>query len=94
MTDNTQASEDELLKTLLDKLAIIKYGEAYKWLFDVDKSNVDMWTKDLLAIIRTQELEARIDALEYAKISPKFKIEERIEALKQEGNYKDKGAKL
>ena len=29
-------------------------------------------------------LEARIDALEYAKISPKFKIEERIEALKQE----------
>ena len=29
-------------------------------------------------------LEARIDALEYAKISPKFKIEERIEALEQE----------
>ena len=30
------------------------------------------------------ELEARIDALEYAKISPKFKIEERIGSLKQE----------
>jgi len=55
-----QASEDklrqELRETLLDKLSIIKYGEAYKWLFDVDKSNVDMWTKDLLALIRTEKL--------------------------------------
>ena len=31
-----------------------------------------------------RELEARTDTLEYAKISPKFKIEERIEKLKQE----------
>ena len=54
--DTNQASEDELRKTLLDKLAIIKYREAYKWLFDVDKSNVDMWTKDLQALIRTEKL--------------------------------------
>ena len=33
---------------------------------------------------KKHELEARLDALEYAKISPKFKIEERIVALKQE----------
>ena len=31
-----------------------------------------------------RELEARIDALEYAKISPKFKIEEKIEQLRLE----------
>lgn len=54
--DTNQASEDEIRETLLDKLAIIKYGEAYKWLFDVDKSNVDLWTKDLLALIRTEKL--------------------------------------
>ena len=30
------------------------------------------------------ELEARIDSLEYAKISPKFKIEEKIEQLRLE----------
>ena len=29
-----------------------------------------------------RELEARIDTLEYAKISPKFKIEEKIEQTK------------
>jgi len=67
-TDTNQASEDklrqELRKTLLDKLAIIKYGEAYKWLFDVDKSNVDLWTKDLQALISDREKLARIDELE------------------------------
>ena len=31
-----------------------------------------------------RELEARIDTLEYAKISPKFKIEEKIEQLRLE----------
>ena len=41
-------------------------------------------TKLITADRKRVALEARIDALEYAKISPKFKIEERIEALKQE----------
>ena len=40
--------------------------------------------QQIVAERKKHELEARIDALEYAKISPKFKIEERIEALKQE----------
>ena len=31
-----------------------------------------------------RELEARIDTLEYAKISPKFRIEEKIEQLRKE----------
>lgn len=33
---------------------------------------------------KKHEIQARIDALEYAKISPKFKIEERIEQLRLE----------
>ena len=36
------------------------------------------------AEIEQMLIDATIDALEYAKISPKFKIEERITELKQE----------
>ena len=47
-------------------------------------SELDTVVQLIAADRKRVALEARIDALEYAKISPKFKIEERIEALKQE----------
>ena len=50
----------------------------------VTKPMADKLMQLITADRKRVELEARIDALEYAKISPKFKIEERIEALKQE----------
>lgn len=40
--------------------------------------------KAILALIKEETLKARIDELELAKISPKFKIEERIAQLKAE----------
>ena len=42
--------------------------------------------KELLDWHNKRELEAMIDSLEYAKISPKFKIEEKIEQLRLELN--------
>jgi len=50
----------------------------------VTKPMADKLMQLIIADRKRVALEARIDALEYAKISPKFKIEERIEALKQE----------
>ena len=47
-------------------------------------SELDTVVQLIAADRKRVALEARIDALEYAKISPRFKIEERIEALKQE----------
>ena len=44
----------------------------------------DEYQEAINAYINKRELEARIDALEYAKISPKFKIEEKIEQLRLE----------
>lgn len=41
-------------------------------------------TKTLLAIIKEETTKAMIDELELAKISPKFKIEERIAQLQAE----------
>ena len=63
-----------------------KQSELDRWcvaFLDGDMS-AGQFKRAILAWHNKRELEARIDALEYAKISPKFKIEEKIEQLRLE----------
>ena len=76
MRDNTQE---------LDEILAKHNGELGLSWEDPDVVTSD--TKQaLLDWHNKRELEARIDSLEYAKISPKFRIEEKIEQLRKELN--------
>ena len=90
MTDNTQELGEILTKlaretTLADRAADIATtadgvkvaSKRFQWSIGEAKLAILDWHNK-------RELEARIDALEYAKISPKFKIEEKIEQLRLE----------
>ena len=81
MTDNNQASEDMVDEILEDLVYDTPNSYGYPPDFDPDfakaKQAITDWRDK-------RELEAMIDSLEYAKISPKFKIEEKIEQLRLE----------
>ena len=83
MTDTTQA--DEYLQEQLVKqgdVSSMRYiGDDYTRIVTIRE---DRLLNIINAYIKKRELEAMIDALEYAKISPKYKIEEKIEQLRLE----------
>ena len=78
MTDNTQEINEiirEMRYRVLEDNGLTVNG----------LTTIEQDTKQaLLDWHNKRELEAMIDTLEYAKISPKFKIEEKIEQLRLE----------
>ena len=78
---DNQASEDELDKILEDLVYDTPNSYGYPPDFDPDFAKAK---QAILDWHNKRELEAMIDTLEYAKISPKFKIEEKIEQLRKE----------
>ena len=96
MTDNTQnldeqisdilaalylaGTENGLGRQLTDPAEIMHRKEAF---INANPASTEA-KQALLDWHNKRELEARIDTLEYAKISPKFKIEEKIEQLRVE----------
>ena len=76
----TPTEQDKELREKLTKL-ISQDG----WV-DIQEVDVDGQVNEIFALFTADrkrvELEVRIDELELAKISPKFKIEERIAELK------------
>ena len=83
MTDNTQ----ELGEILDEFLTDIYMNNEH---FAANQEALDKTKEEPMQAItdwhNKRELEARIDTLEYAKISPKFIIEEKIEQLRLELN--------
>lgn len=79
MTDNTP-QDNELREELYRLLNTDPRGDTYVIPYRVMDIIVDFITADRKRV----ELESKIDTLEYAKISPKFKIEEKIEQLRLE----------
>ena len=77
MTDNTQEL-DEILD-FIENYGVSASCDG----FDPHKSRNEA-KQAIIDLHNKRELEARIDTLEYAKISPKFKIEEKIEQLRLE----------
>lgn len=90
---------DKELETIIrDKLSLIKFGEAYKWLFDTDKEKVDSWAMDIVKIVSRELAQAKlngaIEELEKAKLhraellvtsnSGAWSIENRLATLKEE----------
>ena len=76
MTDNTQELDE-----IMDKI----YDLAYDHLPERGIAiGTDRIKQSILDWHNKRELEARIGTLEYAKIAPKFKIEEKIEQLRLE----------
>ena len=53
---------------------------------DIRRSDMGKAKQAVIDWHNKRKLEARIDSLEYAKISPKYKIEEKIEQLRLELN--------
>ena len=82
MTDNTQ-DLDEILG-FIENYGVSASCDG----FDPHKSRSQA-KQALLDWHNKRELEARIGTLEYAKIAPKFKIEEKIEQLRLELNKYD-----
>lgn len=84
MTDNTPLNADDGMKMPLGKRKLRELIED-AW-YDAPSASAGFGRIEVIieqqikAERKKHELEARIDALEYAKISPKFKIEESIEA--------------
>ena len=83
MTDDTQADEylQEQLVEQGDVSSMRYIGDDYTRIVTIRE---DRLLNIITAYINKSELEARIDTLEYAKISPKFRIEEKIEQLRKE----------
>ena len=80
MTDNTQEI-DVILAVFAN------YDDSYEPGYEEGVLNrIERAKQALLDWHNKRELEARIDTLEYAKISPKFKIEEKIGQLRLELN--------
>ena len=75
----TPIEQDKELRKAIEEIII-----ADDYSHGVHMKTIDKMEKLITADRKRVALGARIDALEYAKISPKFKIEQRIEALKQE----------
>ena len=78
MTDTTQEIDE-----ILDKFGwtcVADGGDGY----GLQNEDVSEAKQAILDWHNKRELEARIDTLEYAKISPKFKIEKKIEQLRLE----------
>ena len=83
MTDNTQAEVERYHPSYCDKYEVLRgiYPNDRRL---TGKDCSCGFEQALLDWHNKRELEARIDTLEYAKISPKFKIEEKIEQLRLE----------
>ena len=77
MTDNIQ--ELDVILGFIENYGVSASCDG----FDPHKSRSQA-KQALLDWHNKRELEARIDTLEYAKISPKFKIEKKIEQLRLE----------
>jgi len=85
MTPTEQDKElREQLQGISYKAVVSAYNTSQAGLIDYAHELTEELIQLITADRKRVALEARITALEYAKISPKFKIEERIEALKQE----------
>ena len=83
MTEDTQELGEILDEFLTDIYMNNEHFAANQEALDKTKEEP---MRALLDWHNKRELEARIDTLEYAKISPKFKIEEKIEQLRLELN--------
>ena len=91
MTPTEQDSNcDGILKQrIYEEIAVIFAGkdlshEQIAALMDDRKESVELIMRLIIADRKRVALGARIDTLQYAKISPKFRIEEKIEQLRKE----------
>ena len=68
---------------VIDHFGLVPKAKPAKSVDIEPKQPAKMWENSENSLQKC-ELEARINTLEYAKISPKFKIEEKIEQLRLE----------